>query len=227
VNIRLLKKLDAVIGYISASTFPAPARRNLASPVDSVLLIRPGGIGDAVLLAPAIHILKKIYPAIHVTVLAEQRNSGVFSLISCVDRLLCYDRPMDLLQVLRCSFDVVIDTEQWHRLSAVVARFAAAPVKIGFDTNERRRMFTHSIPYSYDDYEAVSFAHLLKPLWIEAGGVEMGIPFLSVPDAATEKTADLLELLHNETFVTIFPEKKIGVKKIGVRLKAPVKAGKG
>lgn len=120
MNIRLMKKLDACIGYISASTFPSPVRRELSPPVTSLLLIRPGGIGDAVLLAPAINYLKKTYPAIYITVLAEQRNAGVFPLIPGVDRLLCYDRPGELIQALRSSYDVVIDTEQWHRLSAVV-----------------------------------------------------------------------------------------------------------
>jgi len=215
VNIHLMKMLDAVIGYISASTFPSPMPRDVASPVTSILLIRPGGIGDAVLLAPVIRSIKKIYPAIHVTVLAEQRNAGVFSLISCVDGLLCYDRPMELFQVLRCSYDIVIDTEQWHRLSALVARIAAAPVKIGFDTNERRRMFTHPIPYSHNDYEAVSFTHLLKPLGVEAGRVGMEAPFLSVPDAASAKIAGLLESLNDEPFVTLFPGASIAERRWG------------
>lgn len=215
VNIRLLKMLDTVVGYISAAIFPSPPHRDLASPVTSILLIRPGGIGDAVLLAPVIRSIKKIYPAIHVTVLAEQRNAGVFSLISCVDRLLCYDHPLELLQVLRCSYDVVIDTEQSHRLSAVVARFSLAPVKIGFDTNERRRMFTHPISYSHNDYEAVSFAHLLKPLGIEAGGVGMEAPFLSVPGAASAKIAGLLESLNDEPFVTLFPGASIAARRWG------------
>ncbi|MBW4054806.1 MAG: glycosyltransferase family 9 protein [Proteobacteria bacterium] len=215
MNMRLLKKLDAVIGYILASTFPSPLPRDVAFPVTSILLIRPGGIGDAVLLAPVIRSLKKIYPAIHITVLAEQRNAGVFSLISCVDGLLCYDRPRELLQALRCSYDVVIDTEQWHRLSAVVARIAAAPVKIGFDTNERRRMFTHPISYSHNDYEAVSFTHLLNPLGIEAGGVDMEAPFLSVPDAASAKIAGLLESLNDEPFVALFPGASIAERRWG------------
>jgi lipopolysaccharide heptosyltransferase II len=205
VNIRLMKKLDAGIGYISTATFPSPVRRELPSPVTSLLIIRPGGIGDAILLAPAINFLKKTYPAIHITVLAEQRNAGVFSLVPGVDRLLCYDRPRELLQALRSSYDAVIDTEQWHRLSAVVARFASAPVKIGFDTNERRRMFTHPIPYSQDDYEAVSFTHLLEPLGIETGAVEMGVPFLTLPEAASDKATSLLKLFHDKPFVTIFP----------------------
>lgn len=215
MNIPLLKKLDAVIGYISASIFPTPVRRKLATPVTSLLLIRPGGIGDAVLLAPAIRSLKTTYPAVHVTVLAEQRNAGIFSLIPGVDRLLCYDRPRELLQAMRCSYDAVIDTEQWHRLSAVLARLMRAPVKIGFNTNERRRMFTHPISYSHDEYEAVSFAHLLEPLGIEAGSVEMGAPFLSVTDAASGKAAGLLESLHGEPFVALFPGASIPERRWG------------
>ena len=151
MNIRLLKKLDAFVGLISASVLSIPLKKESRSPVDSLLLIRPGGIGDAILLAPVIRSLKKIYPSIHITVLAEQRNAGVFPLIPGVDRLLCYDRPRELLQALRRGYAAVIDTEQWYRLSAVVARIASAPVKIGFATNERRRMFTHPVPYAQDD----------------------------------------------------------------------------
>jgi ADP-heptose:LPS heptosyltransferase len=214
MKIFLLKKLDTFIGDIFASIFPVPIHRNF-SLLSSLFIIRPGGIGDAVLLAPSIRSLKKTCPAIHITVLAEQRNAGVFPLIPGVDRLLCYDSPCELLQVFQRSYDAVIDTEQWHRLSAVVARFVPASVKIGFDTNERRRMFTHQIPYTHDDYEAISFVHLLAPLEIEAEAVEAWVPFLSVPDAASGKAAGLLEPLHNEPFVIIFsgasiPERQWG-----------------
>lgn len=215
MNIPLLKKLDAVAGCIAAFLLPSPLRRELSHPINSLLLIRPGGIGDAVLLAPAIHSLKKNYPMIHISVLAEKRNAGVYSLIPGVDKLLCYDRPQELLQALRCNYDVVIDTEQWHRLSAVVARLIAAPVKIGFDTNERLRMFTHRIPYSHDDYESTSFAHLLVPLGIGHEGVEMADPFLSVPHSASITAAALLEPLHDQPFVTVFPGASITERRWG------------
>ena len=205
MNIRLIKLLDATIGRMAASLIPVHAQRKPSSPISSLLLIRPGGIGDAVLLAPVIHLLKKTYPAIQITVLAEQRNSGVFPLIPGVDRLLCYDCSRELLQALRGSYDVVIDSEQWHRLSAVVARFVSAPFKIGFDTNERRRMFTHPVPYSHDNYETDSFARLLEPLGIDAGTVEMEPPFLSVPDAASGKAAALLTPIHGQPIVAVFP----------------------
>jgi heptosyltransferase II len=215
MNIQLLKNLDSIIGFISAATFPAPVHRECPTPVTSLLIIRPGGIGDAVLLAPAIRALKSNNPQAHITILAELRNAGVFPLIPGVDIILCYDRPREFIQSLCGRYDVVIDTEQYHRLSAIVARIVRAPVKIGFDTNERRRMFTHTVPYSHDDYEADSFAHLLVLLGIETGCVEMGAPFLSLPDAASGNTAGLLESLHDEPFVVIFPGASISERQWG------------
>lgn len=215
MNTCLIKKLDTVIGYIFASRFPPPVDSELSSPVSSIILIRPGGIGDAVLLAPVIRSLRKNIPATRITVLAEQRNSGVFSLIPGVDRVFCYDRPRELFQSLRSSYDAVIDTEQSHNLSAVLARFVFAPVKIGFDTNKRRRMFTHPVTYSHDDYETVSFNRLLEPLGIEAGDVGMGAPFLLVPGAASSKAAGLLESLRDEPFVAVFPGASIPERRWG------------
>lgn len=215
MNIALMKKLDAVVGHIAASIMLLPVRKEFSPPIDSLLLIRPGGIGDAVLLAPAIRSLRNTSPAIHITVLAEQRNAGVFPLIPGVDRLLCYDRPRDLLQALRGSYDVVIDTEQWHRLSAVVARLVRAPVKIGFDTNERRRMFTTAIPYSHDDYESISFMRLLEALGLVAGAEDMPAPFLSVSDEAAATASTLLAPLHGQPFVALFPGASIAERRWG------------
>lgn len=215
MNISLLKKIDAAIGCISASIFPTSVNNEIPATFTSLLLIRPGGIGDAVLLATVINSLKNYHPALQITLLAEQRNAGVFQLIPCVDRLFCYDRPRDLLQVLCAKYDVVIDSEQWHRLSAIVARLIAAPVKIGFETNERRRMFTHRIPYSHNDYEAISFAHLLVPLGIEHKGAVMADPFLSVPHSASCIADALLKPYHDQPFVTIFPGASIPERRWG------------
>lgn len=213
--IRHIKILDSIIGFLGVLFFPVPVRSNPQSEICSILLIRPGGIGDAVLLAPAIHLIKTNYPKAHVTILVEQRNAGVFSLILDVDKVLCYDRPSEFFRALSGRYNIAIDTEQWYRLSAVVARLVLAPIKIGFESNERRRMFTHPIPYSHDDYEAVSFAHLLEPLGIEAGAVEMGAPFLSVPDAVSGKAGVLLELFQNEPFVVVFPGASIPERRWG------------
>lgn len=215
MNIRVMKCGDALLGRFSSAMMLPPELQPLPVSAKSLLIIRPGGIGDAVLLAPAVRQIRNKFPDTHISVLAEKRNAGVFAMVSGVDRLLCYDRPGEFLEALRGSYDVVIDTEQWHRLSAVVARLVKAPVKIGFDTNERRRMFTHALRYSHDDYETVSFGRLLEPCGIDAAVPDGTKPWLRVPDDAERQADSLLDQLEGKPFITIFPGASIPERRWG------------
>ena len=138
MNIGMMKTLDAVIGRLAVSLAARPAIKATPSPISAILLIRPGGIGDAVHLIPALNAIKAAYPGAAIDILAEKRNSAIFGLSSHVRHVFHYHRPAELIRCLRTSYDAVIDTEQWHRLSAVVARMTCAPLLIGFATNERR-----------------------------------------------------------------------------------------
>jgi len=218
MNIPLIKAVDGCIGRLLTRLLPMPLWRALNTHPLSVLLIRPGGIGDAVLLAPLINSIKNLYPAVHITVLAEQRNVGVYKLIPSVDQVYCYDRPAEFWHAVRSRYDLVIDTEQWHRLSAVVTRLIPASVKIGFGTNERRRMFTHSVSYSEDDYEAVSFMRLLEPLTGPGKLPDTPAPFLNVPLNAATAAEKLLKPLGESRFVVVFsgasiPERRWGAER--------------
>ena len=221
MNIYLMKAADALLGRLITNLLPSLSTSVLSESVNSILLIRPGGIGDAVLLAPVIHHLKKKYSTIQITTLAERRNVGVFSLIPEVDQLYCYDKPAEFWQAVSKKYDVVIDTEQWHCLSAIVARLVRAPVKIGFATNERRRMFTHSLPYSHDEYEVSSFKHLLEPLTGVSEQAVPTFPFLTIPVPAQKSAEKLLETFGDKPFVTIFPGASILERRWGAdRFKA-------
>jgi lipopolysaccharide heptosyltransferase II len=214
MKIAFIKFIDTCLGRL-VSVIPRSKQITQVIIPSSILIIRPGGIGDAVLLAPVINYLKKFLPAVHITILAENRNASIFRLVPGVDEVFCYDHPLDFLYVIWNHYDVVIDTEQWHRLSAVVARLVRTPVKIGFDTNERRRMFTNAISYSHDDSEMVSFAHLLAPLVVEGAAVEVGTPFLYIPNASFVKASKFIELLQKEPIVTIFPGASISERRWG------------
>lgn len=207
---RLLKIMDCLVGIAITASVPSPLPRPLPG-LRSLLLIRPGGIGDAVLLAPAIISITKSFPDASITILAECRNAGALAMIPCVDKVFCYDRPSELLQVLLSRYDVVIDTEQWYRLSAVVTRFVNAPVKIGFGTNERRRMFTHDIPYDPDVYEVDNFLALLKPLGVEGIRESLSVA-LKLPPESIVKADQLLEPLYSEPFVVILPGSSVPEK---------------
>lgn len=215
MRILLLKAVDLIAGNLLARLLPPPASRSgrKGSP-ESVLVIRPGGIGDAVLLAPAIHLLAARFPGVAIDILAERRNAAVFQLIPGIRQLFVYDKPADLLKTIRSSYDLVIDTEQWHRLSAVIARLTGAPQLIGYATNIRRRLFTDDIPYSHEDYESGSFFHLLAPLGINAPSV-LAAPFLFLPDSAREEAERLLGRDAAVEYVVLFPGASIPERRWG------------
>lgn len=216
-----MKMVDGLFGRVLTTLLPPPAALVIQVLPQSILLIRPGGIGDAALLAPTINHLKTLNTNCHITILAERRNAGVFSLIPDFDQLYCYDKPAEFWQAVSKKYDVVIDTEQWHRLSAVVARLIRSPMKIGFATNERRRMFTHSLPYFHDDYEVFSFNRLLEPLMGVSEQTEATIPFLAVPVTAKESAEKLLVTFGDKPFIAIFPGASIPERRWGAdRFKA-------
>ena len=191
---------------------PRPARK--PETLRSILIIRPGGIGDAVLLIPAILAFREKYADASITVLAERRNGAVFSMCPAVDELVYYDHAFDLLKVVLTEFDAVVDTEQWHRLSAVVARATLSPVLSGFGTNERRRLFTDQIPYSHDDYEVTSFLRLFEPLGIVNPSC---IPsnYVAVPPNAIEAAKKLLGDVYERPYIVIFPGASIDERRWG------------
>lgn len=226
-----MKMIDAVIGTAAVTLLPPPAVKSSKSPaVCSFLIIRPGGIGDAVLLVPLINFIKENYPGAHITMLAERRNAGVFSLVPAVAQVYRYDVPAEFMQALKGRYDAVIDTEQWHRLSAVIARLVRAPIKIGFDTNQRRRMFTDAVPYSHDEYESVSFGHLLRSLGMPAASTPFAAPFLTVPVAALQQATRLTAELGDKPYLVMFPgasiaERRWEVERFRVVANAVVRAG--
>lgn len=160
----VLKRLDSILGgplclLARVVVPPRTAPPRPGGPL-RVLVIRPGGIGDAALLWPALRRLSEEPSVGSIDVLCEKRNAGLLEACPYVDALHTYDSAHGLFSVLRTRYDVVIDTEQWHRLSALVAWLTRAPRRVGFATNERRRMFSTAVPYDHEEYEAVSFLRL-------------------------------------------------------------------
>jgi len=214
VSPSFLKTFDSLFGRIAASVLPQPDRQLPPERFSRILIIRPGGIGDAALIAPLVAALTDRYPSAAVTILAERRNAGVFCMIPGIQKLLLYDKPADLLAALRGKYDLVIDTEQWHRLSAVVARFTGTGFSIGFATNERSRLFTHTVPYRHDLYEAQSFLNLLAPLGMQIA-FNPAVKFLELPASAAREADNFPGKQAAADYVTIFPGASISERRWG------------
>jgi len=213
-KIILLKTIDTIVGPFILSILNKRRIPQASVQVRSVLFIRPGGIGDAVYLIPILSLLKQTYPDATIDVLAEQRNAAIFLLSPHVRTIFHYDNPRELLACLKMRYDVVIDSEQWHRLSAVVAAFIKADLRIGFGTNERSRIFHHSISYSHDDHELISFRRLLEPLIGGENQPSFDEPFFHIPEGLLANTREKHEF-PEQPFVAIAPGASITERRWG------------
>lgn len=212
-KIRFLKWLDGLLGKHFIRLFPGVEKRPWSGE-GRVLIIRPGGIGDAVLVIPMIETLKEEFPDVQIEVLAESRNAGVFALCPNIEKVLRYDSWSGLWKVISRKYTLVIDTEQWHRLSAIVARLAGAGVSIGFSTNEREQLFQYPISYKQDRYEMNSFLDLLSPL-LKSDKRWARKSFLHVPEKAARGVSTMLAPLNGCPFVTVFPGASIPERRWG------------
>lgn len=151
-----------------------------------ILIIRPGGIGDAALLIPFIKEAKDIFKNAQIDILAEKRNRGVFLMLKgLIERVYYYDNfnifflPVKLK---KNDYDIIFDTEQWHNLTALFAYFIRAKIRVGFDTRKQRsKFYTHLAPYSQEDYERDSFLNLLRRLHPGLVIKYTAVPFISLP----------------------------------------------
>ena len=173
LQVQLLKGVDRLIGRTVYRVFLRRHQRHaragdgaLPTPVTKILVVRPGGIGDAVLFFPLLQALRREFPQARLDVLAERRNVGLFGTNDVVHHAYAYDRGYgrELLAVLRNRYDIVIDTEQSHFLSAIITYLTGAPVRCGFDTQGRGGLFTHRVRYSDQIYEVHSFLSLFRAL---------------------------------------------------------------
>jgi lipopolysaccharide heptosyltransferase II len=183
--LRALDALDATVGPAVCTVLGAAAPRRPAAPlaaadVRRLLVIRPGGLGDAVLAVPLLRALRRRFRDAHVDVLMERRNAGLLP-ADVADRVLLYDRA-EVWSVLRGGYDAVVDTEQSRHLSAVVARLTRARVVCGFATNERRRLLTHPVAYDETAWEPRAFLALYEAIAGEPAPFDEDAAWLAVAD---------------------------------------------
>jgi lipopolysaccharide heptosyltransferase II len=205
-KINVLKKLDSIIGPFAITFVKTLLRPRIkpCAPPSSFLFIRPGGIGDAVLLIPAIKEIKSAYPKARIDLLCEKRNHEIFELCSEIDSVLLYDSYKGLISALRGRYDVVIDSEQSYILSAVVAYLTRAPIRIGFATNDRKKLFSTPTSYKEDEHEMYSFFRLVSAL-VPDPAFKEGTAFISIPSELSNRIEPHIGEAYGKKLVAIFP----------------------
>jgi lipopolysaccharide heptosyltransferase II len=231
-----LKILEAILGrpasflarvFIKPRTGDSGRTQSFSLTTESqkklkVLVIRPGGIGDAALMYPLLSALRGYFNNSEIDILAEKRNSGIFVGCPYVNEVFVYDSGpfFTLYKTLKRNYDIVIDSEQWHRLSAVVAYLTRAPIRVGFATNNRSDLFSHPVPYSHDQYEVFSFLNLASTITGDNFEFKNISPFIPIDRKVISKFSPEIKELKNRCGViagifagATIPERKWGIAK--------------
>ncbi len=117
-------------------------------------VIRPGGLGDGIMSIPFLRCLRREFPTSRITLVCVTKNRAVFDLISYHDELVVLDDLTHTIQQLwrlnRTKLDVLFDLEPFRRTSSLVSWLSGAKTRVGFDTNSRRKLYTHFVTYAED-----------------------------------------------------------------------------
>ena len=111
-SIHVTKKIDYLAGplLLKFSSLLSSSRHAgfVPNSLKKILVIRPAGIADTVLLTPSLKILKKIDPTVDVDIHGEPRNMGVFLGSPFVSN---YRNLTYLVRLSMNDYQIVFDTE--------------------------------------------------------------------------------------------------------------------
>jgi lipopolysaccharide heptosyltransferase II len=157
-----------------ATTPPRPGAPRLRP--RRILAIKFYGLGNIVMVLPVVQALRDAFPDAEVDFLTLEENRMLLARSGLVSRTMGVDmhghatfvrtlaRALGAIRGRR--YDLVVDFEQFVKLSAVVAFLSGAPERIGFNTDGQRRGWLYTMRVVYTDSEHMSriFMRLLRPL---------------------------------------------------------------
>jgi ADP-heptose:LPS heptosyltransferase len=158
-----------------------------------VLAIKTYGLGNIAMILSVISALRREIPEVEVDFLTLPENRSLLELSGLVSRVLTVDTSgygklagsllSNIRHIITRRYDVVIDFEQFVKLSAIIAFLSGAPHRFGFNTDGQRRgwLYTTRIVYTDSEHMSQTFMRLLRPLQIDTNPGELS--FATGPEA--------------------------------------------
>jgi heptosyltransferase-2 len=179
----------------------------------NLLIIQTAFIGDVVLATPLLQAAREQLSASYVAAVVRPDAAGLLAHHPAVDELIVFDKKgsaRGLKGLLRMGsrlreqhFDAALIPHRSLR-SAILARLARIPMRVGFDTSAGRWLLTHRVLYQAI-HEVERNLRLLRP-WVS--DVERYEPSLYPDDRDFTAADDLLErhgVRPDETLIGISP----------------------
>jgi len=138
-----------------AGMLPVREEKPIAKPIRRILILKFGGMGEAILARSLVEHLRSRNPEMTFDFLVEARTLEAMTCGSQDNALIYHPRndgarrAVAALMEIRSRHYDAVDFEQCSLLTASFARATSIPVRIGFVPTEpgpRNRFFTHSVP---------------------------------------------------------------------------------
>lgn len=178
------------------------------------LVIRPGGVGDGLMAIPILRTLRERFPQGKISVLCIKKSEMGIRYLPFYDDIIVFDDLKkcipNVVKLFAGNIDVVFDLEQFKRITSIVAYMTGAQIRIGFDTNNRRWLYTDLVAYFNDkQYETLNNARQLQSIGITfpyQSAIDISFP---IEERYVEKAKSILESysinLQKTFVVAVFP----------------------
>jgi heptosyltransferase-2 len=176
--------------------------------VKRIIIRSTNWVGDAVLTTPAVRAVRKNFPDAEITMLAKPWVAPIFYNNPHVDHVIYYEREgrhrrwsgkVRLVKALRKGkFDLAILFQNAFE-AAILTYLAGVPNRLGYDTDNRRFLLTHSIkmtPRLKQIHEIDYYLGILQAVGLKVGGRALT---LRVTDQERNRASEILKKQHVTT----------------------------
>lgn len=192
-----------------------PTRRD----VRKILLIYLSGIGDTVMVLTCLEHIRSRYPKAHIAFLASSQNYGIVKTNPYTSRVYhlvttrgAYAFAQSLLAILKqlrtTRYDVILDFEQFLRLSAIICLLSDAKQRFGFATHNQYRhcAYTKATDFNASVHTLANFYGLLTLLGISRAPDKLDKVFVSEQDKqAVQRILDERGITNGSFVIGIHP----------------------
>jgi ADP-heptose:LPS heptosyltransferase len=179
----VLKAVQAVFG-------PRPPKEPIR--IEKICMIKLWGIGNLVMITPLIRAVRRHYPRARIHFVTLEQNAELLAHLPEIDRLVTFAasglfrtlyRLMGIAVTLRrIRPDLVLDFEQFLKITPILAYLSCALQTIGFKTGGQARALLYhvKVPYRRNRHMSLAFGDIVR----SAGIRTQGLPPVEVPRSA-------------------------------------------
>lgn len=176
-SVSLIRILDKSIGSLACYTLGILGKKRQApKEIKKIVLIKFFGFGNIILISPFFKLLKQEFPNAEIILLTLSANKKLASLYRTVDKVVDIDLSNPALtppkiinainKIRKENVDVVIDFEQYSRVSAIISFLSDARFTVGFslENNPRYLLYDKAIDCNENEHMIKQFQRLVAEI---------------------------------------------------------------